>query len=175
MAGTYAYGQQVTGKEVRIAVKAAVQWLLGEQRIDGTWGGYERYQGGTTSLATLALLNAGVPADNEQMKAAIRVVRNCPLNFTYVVAIKIQVLAAADAVKYRQEIQAGADWLAKAQHTSGMWGYGRSKVGHSDFSNTQFAMLGLHEASRAGAAGTRPSCRMGVGVTGPICAAVRGA
>ncbi|MHC4444294.1 MAG: DUF4159 domain-containing protein [Planctomycetota bacterium] len=145
-----AFGQQVTGREVQVSIKAAVKWLRSQQGNNGEWAGYDRYEGGVTALATLALLNAGISADDGRMKLAISAVRGCPLKYTYVVGLKAAVLSAVDPVVYRAEIQSAADWLCRAQHTSGMWGYDLRSA-HTDFSNTQYALLGLHEADRAGA------------------------
>jgi hypothetical protein len=146
-----AAAQQVTGDEVRLAVAAAVKWLQRAQLADGRWPEY-RQPGGTTALATLALLNADVPPDQDGMRRALEAVRQIPLQHTYVTALKIQALAAADPRRYRAEIQAAADWLAGTQRSNGMWGYGADGLGgHTDFSNSQFALLGLHEAQKAGA------------------------
>ncbi len=144
-----AAAQPVTGEEVRLAVKAAVAFLQRQQQPDGNWPQY-RMQGGTTALATLALLNAGVPVTDDAMQRALEAVRRIPLESTYVVALKIQALAAADPKRYKNEIAAAARWLALSQNASGMWSYGVIE-GRGDFSNSQFALLGLHEASRAGA------------------------
>lgn len=140
--------QQVTGEQVNAAVERAKRWLLAEQRADGRWADYGM-PGGTTALATLALLNAGVPADNAQLERAIRVVRGLELDRTYVVSLKIQALAAADPVRHRDRIQEAANWLVRAQLRNNMWGYGLGGE-RADFSNSQFAMLGLHEATKAG-------------------------
>jgi hypothetical protein len=141
--------QQVTGDEVRLAVEAAKSYLLGKQSADGTWIPY-RFPGGTTAMATLALLNAGLEPDEPRMQRAIEAVRGIPLKHTYVVCLKIQALVAADPSAHRADLQAATNWLAKAQHANGMWGYGQKTRGHTDFSNSQFALLGLHEAANAG-------------------------
>jgi len=135
-----------------MAVEAAVTWLGNAQQADGRWPDTRAYEGGTTALATLALLNAAVPPRDGPMQRAIEAVANIPLRQTYVVSLKIQALAAADPVRYHDEIKAAAEWLIDAQLGNGMWTYitvpGRNQGG--DFSNSQFALLGLHEASRAG-------------------------
>ncbi|UCD30501.1 MAG: DUF4159 domain-containing protein [Planctomycetota bacterium] len=142
-------GQQVTGQEVRVSIKAAVSWLRDQQRADGEWADYPRFEGGVTALVTLALLNAGVSPEEDWIKSALNNIRDYPLKRTYVVGLKIQSLAAADADRYRDQIQAGADWLIRAQHKNGMWGYDLKSV-HTDFSNSQYALMGLHDAARAG-------------------------
>jgi hypothetical protein len=84
------------------------------------------------------------------MQRAIEAVRGIPLQATYVVSLKAQALAAADPSKHRDQIQKSADWLARAQQMNGMWGYMLDGL-RTDFSNSQFALLGLHEAAKAGA------------------------
>ncbi len=145
-----ASGQGVTGEQVLRAIQAGRGFLLRCQTYDGSWPDFPGYGGGTTAMATLALLNSGVRLDDPSMKAALRVVRTISLKRTYVVSLKAQALAVADPKAYRAEIQAAADWLVKAQRTNGMWGY-TLEGAQADFSNTQFALLGLNEAAIAGA------------------------
>lgn len=140
--------QQVTSEEVALAIKAGVGYLRGKQRADGSWPDYGQ-PGGTTALATLALFNAGVSPEEEWMLRAIEAVRRIRNSQTYTAALKISALAAVDAKKYQPEIKQTAQALIAAQHPDGMWGY-IGQRGRADFSNTQFALLGLHEASVAG-------------------------
>ena len=143
--------QEITGEQVRQAIARAIEYLKATQRADGRWP--EAYQeGGITAIATLALLNAGVPANDPALRRAIEMVRALHNQYVYTTALKIQVLAAADPVRFRREIAAAADWLRSAQLPNGMWTYNQTPgMGTGDFSNTQFALLGLHEAGRAGA------------------------
>lgn len=144
-----AYAQDITGADVRRSMTDAIDWLKAMQQADGSWP--ERHQpGGTTALATLALLNAGIPANDPVLRLAIESIRVQPNHFVYTVALKAQVLAAADPARYRDEIRAAADFLVQAQVANGMWGYG-PPTGYGDYSNSQFALLGLHEAGKAGA------------------------
>ncbi len=142
-------GQNISGQDVQRAIRAGTDWLQRNQDNDGRWDDYH-IEGGTTALATLALLNAGVSPDGPGMRRAIGVVRAIPLLYTYTVSLKIQALSAADPVRYRAEIKAAAEWLVRAQQRNGMWGYDAGGL-HTDFSNSQFALLGLHEAAKAGA------------------------
>ena len=45
----------------------------GTQNQNGSWTEYPNNPGGVTALCTLALLNAGVPIDDEQMQRALGV------------------------------------------------------------------------------------------------------
>ena len=144
-----ASAQQITGDEVRLAVRAAVEYLHRAQEHDGGWPDHPRGPGGTTALAMLAVINAGVSLENTWAKRGIQVVSGLPNRQTYVVSLKIQALVAADPKRYLPQIRDAANWLHKAQRDDGMWGYTEDRRS-ADFSNTQFALLGLHEADKAG-------------------------
>ncbi|GMV98148.1 MAG: hypothetical protein AMXMBFR83_25000 [Phycisphaerae bacterium] len=148
-AATPLAAQEISGADVREAMARAVAWLKEARNADGVWR--DAYQpGGTTALVTLALLNAGVPSNDPAVARAIEALRVLPDQHVYTTALKIQVLAAADPARYRNEIRASADFLVRAQVNNGMWGYG-PPAGRGDYSNSQFALLGLHEAGKAGA------------------------
>lgn len=141
----------VTAEEVRLSIRAAIQYLRDHQGPNGTWADYGPYQGATTSLAVLALRSAGVPSDDPVIVRASEAIRRTPNQYTYAVSLKAQALAASDPEKYHAEIVQAAAWLCHAQlDRSGLWTYQLSPAG-GDHSNSQFALLGLHEAARAGA------------------------
>jgi len=167
--------EDVTGPQVRAAILRAVQALTKARKPDGTWPDYAQ-KGGVTALVTYALLEAGVSPTGEDLAPALTHVRDLPHRSTYVVSLKVLALASADPKQYADEIQAGADWLADHQTATGAWGYGtpppaalaEAKVGGAleqargeaqvrrryerpDASNSQFALLALAEADRAGA------------------------
>jgi len=170
-------GQQPpTGQQVRATILRAVEAFRRAQRPDGTWPDYAQ-EGGVTALATYALLAAGVSPDDKGVAAALERLRKIPNQSTYVVSLKTLAFAAADSKKYRAEVQSCADWLVGMQHATGAWGYGRAAGAppavpeaeqgglravrteaelrqayeRPDLSNTQFAILALSEADRAGA------------------------
>ncbi len=138
----------VSGAQVKRAVQRGGQAIRANQRPDGTWT-EQHYPGGVTCLAVFTLLQAGDSGDEPHIEAAIRKIRVLPHLHTYVVSLKIMVLAAADAEAYHDDIVEAARWLVMAQNRSGLWGY--SEVGNRfDHSNSQFALLGLHAAAQAG-------------------------
>src|SRR5205085_7060429 len=104
---------------------------------DGTWEAKTPFlnvlgdmAGGTSALATLGLLEAGVPADDLSVAPAIKYLAGLPPKKTYVVSLQTQVLARADAKKHAEVIQRNADWLVA--HALGLnaggglkgWSYG---------------------------------------------------
>lgn len=141
-------GADVTAEQVRVAIRRGLTHLGHLQRGDGSWPDQAR-AGGTTALAVLAMLNAGVPAEDRAVAAGLRHLRLVRNQETYVVALKCMAFAAADPEAYRQDLVDAAKWLAQAQTQRGTWGYTADRSGW-DNSNTQFALLGLHEAALAG-------------------------
>lgn len=151
LTGALAARADVTAKEARQALDRGVRALKKFQLRDGTWTERtgQRHAGGMTCLAALALLQAGESADSPSLQAAIEHVRAQENEYVYVVALKIMVLAQADAEKYRREIENAAGWLVSVQRQSGLWTYDARRAGY-DHSNTQFALLGLNAAGDAG-------------------------
>ncbi len=140
----------VTSEQVAAAVRKGVTRLRRSQRADGRFV-YGSYPGGMTALCVLAMLNAGVGADDPAVQDGLAAVGRAPDRQTYVVALKCQVYAAADPDKYARELSAAAKWLVDAQLADGGWTYTDTDgKGSADNSNTQFALLGLHEAAKAG-------------------------
>jgi squalene cyclase len=94
-----------------------------------------------------------VPANDPAVAKAVEYLVKLKSEKTYVVSLRTQALARADAKKYATEVQAGADWLVKNRIEKGGkllgWSYPGNTV--ADNSNTHFAVMGLHAAARAGA------------------------
>jgi hypothetical protein len=143
----------VTAEQVREAIDRAVAFLKRQQTPDGSFRpGYEQQRGGVTALCTLALLNAGVAPDDEHVRRALDYLEKIRPEKTYVVSLQTMAFAKADPERYRSQIARNVAWLEKTQitrddATRGAWSYpGRS----GDPSNSQFALLALHEAERMG-------------------------
>ncbi len=114
---------------------------------------------GPGSLAALALMKAGVPPETPEIQAAIKAVLNqfsSDSKFTsnagalhiYEVGVSLMALANADAVKFKPQIQVLADYLVANQRPGGEWDYPVPSNG--DTSISQYAVLGLWEATRSG-------------------------
>lgn len=140
-------GQGVTSGQVNAAVQRGLARLRQEQGRDGQWRG-GGHKGGVTALALLAMLNAGVAPNDPTVSRGLTALAGVKNDRTYVVSLKCQVFAACKLPQYRPHLEATAKWLVSAQCPTGMWGYGHRNGG--DNSNTQFALLGLHEAAKAG-------------------------
>lgn len=145
----------VTGEQVRTSIQKAIAHIRQAQQADGSWMD-AGHPGGMTALALLGLLQAGVPADDPAIVKGLAAMEKSPNQATYVVSLKAQVYGVLNDPKYEKQRDAAADFLVKSQLPTGMWSYnvgGRvvNYGGRGDNSNTQFALLGLHEAAKAGA------------------------
>jgi Domain of unknown function (DUF4159) len=147
---------EVTTEQVNAAIAGGVAFLEKQQRPDGRWTDHESETGGATALITLALLNCGrTPSDPSVKKALDYLERLADPERTYSSSLMIMAFAQADPKKYAGTIRRMAIALAGRQMrddtNKGGWTYrGPAGGGNADNSNTQFAMLALHEAERAG-------------------------
>jgi hypothetical protein len=140
--------QRVTSQQVEAAVGKGVVFLRSKQGSNGAWA-QSGPLGGTTALCTLALLHAGVPADDPVIQRSLNYLKTVPVERTYVVALLCQVYTATGSKQYTRPLAGATKWLSEAQNLNGMWTYTKAKGNAGDNSNTQFALLGLHEAHQA--------------------------
>jgi hypothetical protein len=146
-------------KQVQAATAKAIAALKSRQ-TNGKWEGdiFRRntYPGGVTCLAMAALLEAGVKPDDEAIAKGIDFVRKLPPKDTYVVALQTLVLSRVDGQKDMPIIQRNVEWLKQTLRRDRMqnligWSYPGTSGSETDNSNTQFAVLALHVAAKAGA------------------------
>jgi RNA polymerase sigma factor (sigma-70 family) len=140
---------------VRDAITNGVAFLQSAAK-GGTWEpkGASGQTGGYTALAALALLEAGVKPDSPAVAPGLAYLRTLPPASTYVVGLQTAVLARADPRKDRDLLERNVTWLVKTAVRDGQsrlmgWTY-LSQGGRADNSNTQYAVLGLEAAARAG-------------------------
>lgn len=146
----------VTPAMVQNAITGGIEFLKSSQGKSGGWKEEDIHIGGISSLCTLALLNAGVPADDPSMVRALNFLREIdpttgPIESNYVCALQTMVFCLADPQKDAGLIRRNVHWLMKTQKTQGSkpgaWGY---PYGDGDPSNSQFALLALYEADQIG-------------------------
>jgi hypothetical protein len=144
--------------KVKRAVQAGINYLRTQQLADGSWEVdmlSATFQGGWTSLALLALLNARVSTQDKMIQKGLAYLEKLESKFTYVRALQTAVFAKADRKKYAELIQRKVDWLVKARVKEGNdllgWTYTNEGRQLTDNSNTQYALLGLHAGQLAGA------------------------
>ena len=145
---------EVTAAQVKEAIETGCKFLEKQQNPDGNWPEYEGEPGGLTALCTLALLNSGrTKGDPTVAKALAYLERKSNPGRTYSASLMIMAFAQADPKAYKLSITRLANWLEAHQirdnDTKGGWTYSE-RGGRADNSNSQFALLGLHEAERVG-------------------------
>ena len=150
----------ISAAQVRSAIRKGGDYLISRRSEDGRWPTYPGYKAGSTALCTLALLHAGVSPENLRRSLDQLERHDAGGLSTYVISLRIMAFAIADpqGTRYRRTVQKDVDHLEKNQvregNNEGGWGYGtlRGNNGRSaDASNSQFAILALHEASLLGA------------------------
>ncbi len=152
----------ISADEVRKAIEEGIKYLERHQHTDGGWDEFQGYTGGTNALCTLALLNAGVKADDpadDHVARALDKLAKTPTTTTYARSLQTMVFCRANAAnpaEYLPLIERNAEWLQKAQLTTGprrgAWSYADPESAfatNGDNSNSQFALLALYEAQRA--------------------------
>lgn len=139
---------------VLASIDRAIGSLKRKQNRRGGWNDGAANPGGVSSLATLALLEAGLGPSDPTIEKALKYLRKIEPNSTYVVSLQTMVLATATPRRDRLLIERNARWLEETQRKagegSGGWYYGLDGAPATDPSNSQFAVLGLYSAQQAG-------------------------
>jgi hypothetical protein len=133
------------------SIERGAEYLLRQQHRDGSWGtSIVGYRNGATSLATFALLKSGIPKDHPAIMQALRFLRRRPPIKTYSMGCQLLALTATGDPEHLPWIQELVDELVlwESSTAPGRWGYPERNV---DLSCTQYAVLGLWAAHRAGA------------------------
>ena len=159
MSGEHARAADGLKPEVVIkSIEAGKRFLISQQEPGGSFKSKDLnvYPTGPTALATLALLNVGMTAQDPPIQNALGFLRSKPTpESTYEAGLQLMVYAAAkDEKRDRARMLAIVRKLEEAQDTTGQhpgwWGYRLSPGAQgSDHSNTQYAVLGLREAAFA--------------------------
>ena len=141
----------IDAAQVLAAIEHGRAYLKREQLPRGNWTEFPGYEGGVTSLCTLALLNAGTPADDPSIKQALNFLRNLEPDKTYTVALQTMVFCAATPKQDMLRITRNVRWLEAHQikegQRRGSWSYPGPG---GDNSNAQFAVLALYDGQRVG-------------------------
>jgi RNA polymerase sigma factor (sigma-70 family) len=145
-------------QDVQAAIARAVDYLKSAQQ-DGNWEHvWNRritgFQGGLTSLALLALLDSDVRPNDEAITKGLAYLRGLSPQEIYVVALQTVVFCRADPQRDRALIQRNVNYLLDArsdEHGKFIgWSYTKRNSQIADNSNTQFAVMALYAASKAG-------------------------
>jgi hypothetical protein len=151
----------IDAAQVLSAIERGVDYLKREQSPRGRWNEMAGYDGGVTSLCTLALLNAGVETSDPAIRKALAHLRTLELDKTYTVSLQTMVLAEAEPKKDMLLIRRNVRWLERHQikegQRKGAWSYPGPG---GDNSNSQFAILALYDAQRVGAEVSRETWQL---------------
>ncbi len=145
-----AAGASLDSAKVAAAIKKGVSYLKVLQSDTGGWSEKLPQNCGVSALITLALLNCGEDPESDSMRRALDYLRKAPPQATYSVALQTMVFCALTR-KSKEDlpiIERNCRWLVSKQLKNGSWSY--PSGGGGDPSNSQFALLALHEGQRAG-------------------------
>lgn len=116
-------------------------------------------QGGRATISALAMLKADLPVDTPEIKQILDKITAKVIKGKYTPSVLHEhgyesgldaiTLETADSVKYKPEIEAIAKYIISVQNKGGDWNY-LNQIGNGDTSITQYGILGLWAASRAG-------------------------
>lgn len=155
---------RIPATTVETAIYKAVNWLKAHRPAGQvhweTGGSSDRYWGGDTGLALMALLAAGEDPHREDMSKALDWLAAQPLHATYTYSVRAQVLAMVPGDKYADRLEKDCEWLVRAAYPRGSNNFGaygylgaqqEGPNGWYDHSNSQFGVLGVWLAAEAGA------------------------
>ncbi len=162
---------RVTDETVAVAIERARDWLMLQRSKAGDWESSrtdtgDRFWGGGTALATLALLNAGENPRSDEMQQTLTWLAAQPLRATYVYSLRAQALSLVPGGAFERRLQDDLDWLVAAAHVGpgphagGYWYESASEkpqIREFDHSNSQFGVLGVWMATEAGMAQRAPN------------------
>ncbi|MCK5805338.1 MAG: DUF4159 domain-containing protein, partial [Lentisphaeria bacterium] len=138
---------------MRRTIQRLTDILIRKQSESGTWS-YSGYKTGCTSLVLLALQQAGLEPRHDACQRAVAAICAGREEKVYSEALVLCALEPlSEDARVRQRMRKALDFLVEAQAACGGWTYGRARsLTLYDLSNTQFAILGLGAAERAGLA-----------------------
>jgi len=90
--------EELTPEVVRISIERGVDYLKKQQnKVRGNWAGHGGQPGGVTALCTLAMLNAGVPAEDPAVQRALGYLRKLGNpKMVYSTSLQTMVFCAAE-------------------------------------------------------------------------------
>ncbi len=157
----WASGQAVPQVAVNKAVDRGVEYLISKQQLDGTWNHGRKPRVGCTALVLYTLLSSGVAPLSPAVELAATHLECEPLpDQTYDCALMIMALSAHDPERHHERLEDLVQRLV-GWEAQGGWSYGSRIPGRQDLSNTQYAVMGLWAAARAG-------IRVPKGIWGPV-------
>jgi len=151
---------QLTDREIQWAIQSLKSGLYDLQGPKGTWerqypqgslSHLNSHEGGQTTLAVLALLDAGESYQEERLVPALDFLATGKSDYTYVRSLRAHVWAMLPQ-RFMKVLNAERTWLLGAYgYNSGSWNYTSIQMDSGyDNSLTQYGVLGLWEAAKRG-------------------------
>ncbi|MBU0717850.1 MAG: DUF4159 domain-containing protein [Planctomycetes bacterium] len=152
-------GSTVTGEDVELAIRRAVDFIWSRQNREGQWDSreFETVPGGLTALAAYTVRMAGTPLSDHRLHGVVQQLRSrTDLNTVYARAFTLMLWSGLGIDQFKHEMAEDVRYLKIQQSKDGGWGYGTTSdvgpgKGWTDNSNSQLALLALSEAAWAGA------------------------
>ncbi|HUU23880.1 MAG TPA: DUF4159 domain-containing protein [Phycisphaerae bacterium] len=144
--------RDVADVDVDRSIGELKRYLYGQQAPDGHFRHYSYNvpSGGATALAVFALLEAGETTSEQRLVKGLDALAALETKNLYVIAVRVMALSqVAKDARYRKQLAADVDYLTRNALRAGAWGYGGPEP-TGDNSCSQFALLALWEADRAG-------------------------
>ncbi|MBI1853581.1 MAG: hypothetical protein HYR85_24860 [Planctomycetes bacterium] len=135
---------------VNRAVDQGVEYLWKQQNPNGSFrGAHDADQSmGESALALLALHKSGASPGDPRFQKGLSYLQYLPFEKTYSTGILLTLLESLGDKAHEPWIAKGAEFLLeKVNPNIKIWGY---PDGNPDLSNTQYAVLGLHAATKRG-------------------------
>ena len=158
-----AEGPAVTDAAVETAIQRAVTWIKAQRQDARHWedeiSTEDRFWGGTSGLAVLALLYAGEDPRTDFMDSSLDWLSSQALRGTYTYGTRAHALALVPGTKYSSRLESDLEWLVhnvwpSDGSTPGAYGYNPRPQGTTngqwDNSNSQYGVLGVWMATDAG-------------------------
>ena len=154
--------------EIDAAIEAGLKQIWSTQKDNGLFSdldpknppvgtpGAPVYPGDREVMALAVLAYAGESLDKPEMKKALKAVAEIELDKIYTLSFRVIALAklCEQDPKYvpglRAAIKRDVDLIIEIQQPNGGWHYNKAAAKYWDFSNTQFAILALRDAMKAG-------------------------
>lgn len=149
--------REVADWDVDRAIAEAKRFLYARQRSDGHWPYYAGGVGpigGATAWTMFALLEAGESHQDQRIRKGLEALGKIKTGHLYVIATRVmvlgQIVASDKDSPHRAKLMEDVKWLLRGfPRARGAWGYGGPEI-MGDNSCSQFALLALWEAQRAG-------------------------
>jgi hypothetical protein len=137
--------------KINVAIDRGIDWLKRAQHRDGSWQGHQpKHRNGLTALCAYALVKSGVKKDDHVIERAVNWLKQAACDDTYSAGCLLMLLASLEDDEHLDWAEEVTDFLLETQGaggSNGLWAYPESSW---DFSNSQYAALGLRAATMMG-------------------------